>query len=168
MLDSNSAFFKAMVSTGFDTPSQSFCIEIYDGTMPDDAHILANQGALANYNVDELRNSFVGTSLLGAMGFETSIIAEDLGDDNLVVPLSDSVRELVVSKAGTATWFMLYVAVGSIGSGDDPTEVANLKAHQLLVGSVGTLGSGADLELPNAEIALDRDYKCSDINISLV
>ena len=167
MLDSNSAFFKAATKDSFLVTSHSVVIELYNGTMPDDALFLDETHHSSNrYTMDTLKAALnPDNTMLAGLGFETNIIAEYEGADTIVFPLSDSVREFYVQSAGTATWFMMYIHQGSV---TDPSTATGLVAPQILIGTVGDIGSGEDLELPSAEIAVDRDFKCSDVVINLV
>lgn len=166
MLDSNSAFFRAITASGFVTNGYSAGINIYSGDAPTDEfieqHVSGNE-----YDIISMTNALpVSNTLLGTLGFESTINAEYEGDDHFVLPLSDSTREIVVKETGVASWFMLYSVPKALN--DDPTSQSPLTALQIIVGTVGDLGSGADLELPESSLDINKDYKCNDITVSLI
>lgn len=166
MMDSNSAFFRALTYRGFVSNDRATCISIFSGTAPTEETIASfTSGDI--YQVTSLLSAIEESStLLANLTFEASITSEFLGDDNFVIPLSDSTRELIVKATGTASFFIMYAPLSNTVS-LDPSESSGLSAYQILVGSVGSIGSGEDLELPDSEISLLKDYKCSDINVSL-
>lgn len=166
MLDSNSAFFRALTRLGFETTSYSTCINIYSGTVPTDEFI--EQNVTGNlYDVKAITDSLPAESvLLGNLAFENSIVSEYEGNDHFVIPLSDSIREIAVKATGVATWFMLYSS--NKLTNPDPSLETSINAYQIIIGTVGDIGSGADLELPESSLDLNKDYKCNDIVVSLI
>lgn len=63
---------------------------------------------------------------------------------------------VVAEASGTATWFWLLVT----GSTEDPTHVM-----QQMIGTVGSLGSGADLEIPNISIVSGEPYRILNLRL---
>lgn len=167
MLDSNEAFFRVATNQSFLTPSHSAVIELYSGTMPDDSIFLDEANYSNNtFDMDKIRAALnVDNTKLAGLGFEPAIIAEYEGKDRIVFPLSDSTREFHVYEAGTATWFMMHFYPGDV---NDPDPINSMKSSQVIIGTVGDLASGEDLELPGATVSLDRDFKSSDVVINLV
>ena len=100
------------------------------------------------------------------MAFETNIVAEYEGDD-IIFTLSDSLREFSTEVDGIAAWFILACTAGSYTEDSQFTD-ANMLANMLILGTVGDLGSGADLEIPNSEISASRTFKCGDLKFSIV
>ena len=166
MLDSNSAFFRAITKLGFETNSYTTAISIFSGDQPTEEYI-ESYVSPTQYDISSIiANLDPSSVLLGNIGFETQITSEYEGDDDFVIPLSDSLNEITVKASGTATWFLMYAIVKNVAT--DVSQTASLFSFQVILGTVGDLGSGADLELPESSLDINKDYKCSDIKISLI
>jgi len=64
--------------------------------------------------------------------------------------------------SGVATWFWWVVAQGQSGA---PSYSTSLPLHQQIIGSVGTTGSGADLEIPNTTITASEAYRVMNLRL---
>lgn len=167
MISANVELFNATTYANLRLAHLPFCVEVYTGTMPsDDVFTNPDNHSGNDYSLDSIRSSLPEDCVrLGSLCFEADIIAEYAGNI-VVLPLSDSVKEMEVESAGTATWFMLYTSTSS--TTNQITSGASFSARQMLVGTVGDLSSGSDMEVPNSEVTLDRDFKFGDVTFNLV
>ena len=168
MIRTNLEFFQVATRQGFSSTNLGLVLEIFSGTVPDDSAITNIDNHVGTFALDLIRQDLPeDNERLGIMCFEPNIVAEYEGKSKVILPLSDSVRELFVEAEGTATWFLLY----SSNQNTSPELVAkasNIRGYQLLKGTVGDLGSGADIEVPEASVSFDRDFKCGDVAFNLV
>lgn len=171
MISTNVDFFRASTWSNMSITTVSFCLEVFSGPMPGD-DVFENPDFFTTshvFNIQPLRDSLpVECVRLGVLAFETNIVVEYVNDSNAVIPLSDSVRELLVEQDGTATWFMLYASTANVPTAQSLSASTTMQASQILVGTVGDIGSGADLEVPNSEVIATRDFKCGDVTFNLV
>lgn len=164
MLASNPELFRLVTQANLET-NTSMTMEIFNGTAPDDSIFQdpANYEGPA-FDIDVLRTKLnVDNTRLAFISFENTLNANYLSATRFVFPFGDSARELQLEAEGTATWFMLY----SANEVDVPINDTSTAAYQVFVGTVGDIGSGADLELPLAEISFSKDLKCSDLIVNL-
>lgn len=173
MIETNLEFFRKSNSNSLENISRSLVLEVYSGPIPDESFFEADKHVSSNYySVTSIRQDLgdlEGVVRLGSMAFESSIIAEYIGyTGDLVLPLSDSIRELVIEGEGTASWFLMYMSTDNYPEAGSSVSDTSILATMLILGSIGNLGSGADMELPDAEIVEDRTFKCGDLNFSVV
>lgn len=169
MLNSNVEFFKKTSETAMDANNTSFILDLFAGTAPTEAFIEGSEFLKSSrYDMVSIYGALSEEqSMLATISFESNIKAEYEGSNTVVLPFSDSTREMAVLAEGSATWFMLYRSTASF-AGENHIDNTDLLATMIMIGSVGDLGSGSDIEIPNSAIALDRAFKCNDIKFNLV
>lgn len=118
-------------------------IYLHSGTMP--TTWVANP--ITTYNLNRMIAWDCGTHFSATVGAVT-------------VSTTTTINTLYKAAAlsGTATWFMIV----SRNKGD-----AIGTPYQEIIGTVGLTGSGADLELADANIVAGRAYKISNLRITL-
>ncbi len=142
-------FFNAIFPYDFGIPNNSSIkyqcgILIYKGTIPTDLSTLTTWTARSS---DLLINFYNTTSST----FSTTIVAS-------TNPIVVSSTLVAASASGTATWFRLLNAGPATYSGQEVV-------HQI-VGTVGTSGSGADLEMSTTNIVSGSNYRIQNLRIS--
>ena len=170
MLESNVEFFKQTNATALDATNTSFVLSLFSGDIPTDEYIEDTAKTYSNnyYDIIKIQAGLSEAQVhLASIAFEAAINAEYEGSNEVILPFSDSIREMSVLAEGTASWFLLYRAQSAFNA-DSHLDSNALYGPIVILGSVGDLESGADLELPNSEVSLSRTFKCNDIKFSIV
>lgn len=169
MIETNIELFKETNDTALKSTNISFVLSIFSGTPPNDELIDASENRYSNnYSITRIQAAMTeDQAMLASLSFEHSICAEYEGMNDIILPFSDSIREMEVVAEGTASWFMLYRAQSSY-AGSNHLSAPLLYSPILIIGSVGDLGSGADLEIPGSVVATANTFKCNDIKFSVI
>lgn len=123
--------------TGFQTTSHRLLI--YKGTMPTEVPASISSQS-ANLLVD----------------LTSAIASVQENSSNLTTTrVAQVTTNVIASASGLATWF-LYTRQGQ----DDMT------AYAACIGTVGTSGSGAALEIPDVNIVSGNGYKCNGLRLN--
>jgi hypothetical protein len=67
--------------------------------------------------------------------------------------------------SGTATWFMIYTQQKGSGVGQQPSPTQAIV--NAIIGTVGTVGSGADLEVATTSIVAGQTYRVYNMRLQL-
>ena len=85
-----------------------------------------------------------------------------LGTDLYEFKYSRSVQEFTKIRGDkVARWFLLYVTPSTARDSDYAID------SPVFMGSIGTLGSGADMEMEDVNIDVSKSYKPNDIRVQL-
>lgn len=166
----NQAMFDATTYNYFGENRSYSALMLFDGTYSLDEFLgsAASTSSGNFYLLPILQELAANTdcTMKGYMWFEQSLVARRPNEDTVVFPLSESRRELEKESEGAVTWFMYVRSYNSISNSD--ITGGSLTAQQIIVGSVGDIGSGADMEFPGAALSNDVDYKATDLTLKLV
>lgn len=168
----NPAMFDKLTYEGFGLTNYNSVLYLFDGTFNHNdilEDVLNAASSQANgYDIAKVKSAIesAGSNVKGSFLFETSIIAERPNENLIVFPLSRSAVEMVKYSEGAVTWFLYARASSTVNQ--TKVEDGSYSAYQILVGSIGDIGSGSDMELPGAALSNDVDYKATDISINLV
>lgn len=164
----NQAAFDALTHEGFANNQFSDVLYLFDGTYNFDSIIMDDQNTIGGwYDIKKITDAIEaqGSSIKGGMYFETTLHARRPNENTIVFPLSESTSELKQYSEGAVTWFMFIPSLVAINDGVLDSKA--VKGSQVLVGSVGDIGSGADLEIPGATLSSSKDYKATDLVLTL-
>lgn len=169
MIRLNPAMFDQITYNNLGHTSFMNVLYVFDGAYDFDAIIqdAANSSA-TGYDLASIiaQINSAGSNVVGQVGFEIGIIAERLNETNIKFPLSESVYEIEKLSNNPAGWFMF--AITNSGYSETSVQSKALTATQLFIGSVGDIGSGADMEIPGAAFDPNIDYKATDLEFELV
>ena len=76
-------------------------------------------------------------------------------------PVSMTSQYSAAQAGGTATWFWWVVNIANSPPGDDSTGM-----YQQAIGTVGLVGSGADLEMGSTNIVNGQQYRIANLKIN--
>lgn len=89
---------------------------------------------------------------------------EDLGNTTLTgtdfIKFTSLYRQ--ATKSGLATWFCFSRQMNNT----DNTTTITMGAHSI-IGDIGLIGSGADLELPDTNIVLGQNYRIDNFKLNI-
>lgn len=106
--------------------------------------------------------------LVGELVTENLVNASFQNNERLVVPFAGDPTEMVVHKTGNPTWMVVHSVVNSANQEDMYMESwGSDSTIYSVVGSVGAVDSGADIEIVDGEIVDGNTYKLNNLIINL-
>lgn len=102
-----------------------------------------------------------GATLRGYINYPTTVVPQILGANKLRFPLAENNTEMVKSAVGDCTWFTLTILASAATL---PT--SSVATYFIGVGSIGDIGSGADMELLGSAIDSVTAVRANDIVFS--
>ena len=149
--------------------TQNHNIMFFEGVMPTRAEYLAavnpfRAGGLLSVKnvVDAMKNHDVSNDLLGYTFTSTTVKPKRLSPDRTSFPFSDSQAALTWKKDGTISFFVLFIG-NNVGT--DLITANGVKS--VVVGTVGDVGSGADIEILGGNITQGQEYRINDVVLQL-
>lgn len=107
-------------------------------------------------------------SLIGELVSENIVNANFQSNERLVVPFAGDPTEMVIHKTGNPTWMVVHAVMKSASQSDMYKDSwSNDIVIYSVVGSVGGLESGADIEIVDGEIVEGNTYKLNNLVINL-
>jgi hypothetical protein len=170
MININSAMFDQLTYNNFGSISYNGVMYVFDGTYDFDSIIEDESNTTGSfYNLGLILSDLeaAGAVRRGGIVFEKPLYARRPNENTVVFPLSESTSELTKYSEGNVTWFMYIRTYASVDT-EAKLETPTFTGYQLVVGSIGDIGSGADMEIPGAAISNDKDYKVTDLVLNLV
>lgn len=79
-------------------------------------------------------------------------------------PATISTEYVTASGTGVCTWFW-WLSVPPASSGINQAPSASIAPFQQIIGTVGILGSGADLEIPTVNITAGEQYRIRNLRL---
>lgn len=78
--------------------------------------------------------------------------------------LEDQQAEFTTHSLGSVGWFLFMYTETFM---NEPTYTNNANVYQAIIGTVGDIGSGADLELLGAVVESDKIYRITDVELRI-
>lgn len=165
----------AMMNVNLATTAYRKMLTVYGGTPLTKADIEAalyssvsgtgimNGTTRGQYN-QALINSLAiakGGVLRGFINYPTTVVPQILGANKFRLPFAESNTEMTKVAVGECTWFTMTI-LASTATG--PTSSALVA--MLGIGSIGDIGSGADLELLNSAIDNSVAVRANDLTFT--
>lgn len=145
------------------TTSSKFGIILLDGVMPTE-EVLIDKVNGTYYYMNTLAGKISGiNSVKGVINYATDFRGE-VDNNQFKLELAKRLEEFELLEVGAVTWFMAAYCTSAVTAAQMKT--FSFEARQLIVGSVGAIGSGADMEIPLGAIAEDTTYKSNDIKFN--
>lgn len=106
--------------------------------------------------------------LIGELAAENLVNANFQNKERIVVPFAGDPTEMVVKQTGNPTWMIVQVVEKAAAQSDMYFDSwgSDVVIYSI-VGSVGAIGSGADIEIVDGEIVDGNTYKLNNLIINL-
>lgn len=106
--------------------------------------------------------------LIGELSCEQLVNANFQSVEQIVVPFAGDPAEMQVRQAGIPTWMMVHVCEKGAGQSDMYYDSwGSDEVLYSIVGTVGDVGTGADIEIVDGEIIDGNTYKVNNLVINL-
>lgn len=99
-----------------------------------------------------------GSTLRAWCNYATTTVAHHIGPTKFRFPLSERPEEFTKVAGGNVNWFVLMTVQSNA---INPTSVSQV--YWMGIGSIGNVGSDADLVLLNKAVDMDRVLKANDL-----
>ena len=166
MIRINPDFYHSLNQDTLDEP-RTHILLVWSGTVPTDEEINALKDVTPRlgYNFTTLISDFAsaGRVCQGELIYATDFRSKR-NQDSLIQEFASRPEELKVKGEELLTFFTMVVADGSGINLSNSSGTANM----IILGSIGDIGSGADLELPTGALDQDTTYKADDFTFNFV
>jgi len=109
-------------------------------------------------------STFTTTNAIALCSFSAADLNRSVFNTNLINIITEYVAATIT---GTATWFLITVISNPyIGYGNYALQINSPSIHQL-AGTIGLVGSGADLELPSTTITVGQLLRIANLHMAL-
>ena len=142
-----------LLQGGYFSNGQVVSIHLMQGVVPTDLSTLTSYSVRSADILVSWYNFNYGNS--------NNLSAFHINISSYTTPCIISSSYVAATASGTATWF--WWTVRNIPSSGNMTGGTTL--HHQIVGTVGTTGSGADLELPDVNITSGENYRFLNLRI---